>query len=426
MKNLKKIYLDHAATTPTHLEVLNRMLPYFSEEYGNPSSLYSSGRKSHAIIEKSRQNIANILGVEKDEIIFTGSGTESDNMAILGIARANREYGNHILISSIEHKAVIEPAKQLEKEGFNVEYISVDNFGMIDVEDVLSRITEKTILISVMYANNEIGTVEPISKISKFLKEARSKGEDTRYKKQEARMGGDSLREPSPTTHYPLPTTNFPILHSDACQAVGYLPLDIKSLGVDALTLNGSKIYGPKGIGILYKNKNVKIEPIIFGGGQERGLRSGTENLPVIVGFDFALSRVEERRGKEFARLTEIRDYFIEGLRKNIPDLVLNGHPTSRLPNNIHISIPGIEGESMLLMLDELGIQVSTGSACSASDLQVSHVLVAIKQDVSLMHGSLRFSLGETTTTEDCDYVISSLFSIVQKLRTISPIKNHE
>ncbi|HCC05971.1 TPA: cysteine desulfurase NifS [Candidatus Nomurabacteria bacterium] len=419
MKTRSKIYLDHAATTPTHREVLDAMLPYFGDEYGNPSSLYSSGRKSHAIIEKSRQNIANILGVEKDEIIFTASGTEGDNLAILGIARANREYGNHILISSIEHKAVIEPAKQLEKEGFVVEYIPVDNLGMVDVEDVLSRITEKTILISVMYANNEIGTVQPIAKIGKFLKEARSKEKGVR--KEE-----NSRREFSEFPNEERRTKNFPIFHTDACQAVGYLPLDIKSLGVDALTLNGSKIYGPKGIGVLYKNKNVKIEPIIFGGGQERGLRSGTENLPAIVGFDFALSRVEERREKEFARLTEIRDYFIEGLRKNIPDLVLNGHPTSRLPNNVHISIPGIEGESMLLMLDELGIQASTGSACSASDLQVSHVLVAIKQDVSLMHGSLRFSLGETTTTEDCDYVISSLFSIVKKLRTISPIKNHE
>lgn len=419
MKTNNKIYLDHAATTPTHTEVLNAMLPYFSDEYGNPSSLYSSGRKSRAIIEKSRQNIANILGVEKDEIIFTASGTESDNLAILGIARANREYGNHILISAIEHKAVLESAKQLEKEGFDVEYIPVDKFGMIDVEDVLSRIKDMTILISVMYANNEIGTIEPISKIGKFLKEVRSK-------KQEARRGEGSLREPSPTTHYQLPTTIFPIFHSDACQATGYLPLDIKSLGVDALTLNGSKIYGPKGIGILYKNKNVKIEPIIFGGGQERGLRSGTENLPAIVGFDFALSRVEKRREKEFERLTEIRNYFIEELQKNIPDLVLNGHPTSRLPNNIHISIPMVEGESMLLMLDEFGIQASTGSACSASDLQVSHVLTAIKQDVSLMHGSLRFSLGEETTKEDCDYTISSLFSIVKKLRTISPIKNHE
>lgn len=400
MKTPIKIYMDHAATTPTRADVLDIMLPYFGDECGNPSSLYSSGRKSHIAIEKSRQNIADILGVEKDEIIFTASGTESDNLAILGIARVNREYGNHILISSIEHKAIIEPAKQLEKEGFVIEYIPVDNDGVINVEYVVSRITDKTILISVMYANNEIGTVQPIKELAEAIKEFRN------------------------SITYNLQPKTFPILHTDACQAAGYLPIDVKSLGVDSLTLNGSKIYGPKGIGILYKNKNIKIEPIIFGGGQERSLRSGTENLPAIIGFDFALARVEERREKEFLRLTELRNYFIEGLRKNIPDLVLNGHPTSRLPNNIHISIPQVEGESMLLMLDEAGIQASTGSACSASDLQVSHVLMAIKQDVSLMHGSLRFSFGEDTMKEDCDYVISSLFSIVKKLRTISPINN--
>lgn len=384
--------MDYAATTPTSSDVVKVMLPYFDEEYGNPSSLYSSGRKSNSVIEKSRQNIANILGVEKDEIIFTASGTESDNMAILGIARANREHGNHILISSIEHKAVIEPAKQLEKEGFVVEYIPVDSLGIIDVKDAVSRITDKTVLISVMYANNEIGTVQPIRELAEAIKS------------------------------YKLQANSYPLLHSDACQAAGYLPLDIKSLGVDMMTVNGSKIYGPKGIGILYKNKNVKIEPIIFGGGQENGLRSGTQNLPVIVGFDFALARVEERREKEFFRLTEIRDYFIKGLNTSIQDLVLNGHPTFRLPNNVHISIPQVEGESMLLMLDELGIQASTGSACSASDLQVSHVLLAVKQDVSLMHGSLRFTLGEKTTKEDCDYVISSLTDIVNKLKKISPI----
>lgn len=419
MNTPTKIYMDHAATTSTSVEVVNFMLPYFGEEYGNPSSLYSSGRKSRSAIEKSRANIANVLGVEKDEIFFTASGTESDNMAILGIARANRNHGNHVLVSAIEHKAVIESVKQLEKEGFVVEYIPVDSFGMIDVNDVVSRLTDKTILISVMYANNEIGTVQPIKELFEAIRESRSN-------KQVANREGNSRSEFPSAEHYTLNANCFPILHTDACQAAGYLSLNVKELGVDAMTLNGSKIYGPKGIGILYKNKNIKLEPIIFGGGQEGGLRSGTENLPAIVGFDFALSRVEERREKEFIRLTELRDYFIGGLKNNIPDLVLNGHPSSRLPNNIHISIPGIEGESMLLMLDELGIQASTGSACSASDLQVSHVLLAVKQDVSLMHGSLRFSIGESTKKEDCDYVMSSLFSIVKKLRTISPLKTNE
>ena len=397
MENLKKIYLDHAGATPTSQEVINVMLPYFGEEFGNPSSLYASGRKSRSVIEKSRGDIATILGVERDEISFTSSGTESDNMAILGIARANREHGNHILISAIEHKAVLESAKQLEKEGFIIEYIPVDTFGMIDVVDVISRMRDTTILISVMYVNNEIGTIQPIKELSEAL-----------------------------SKRYTLNATRFPIFHTDACQAPGYLSLDVRLLGVDAMTLNGSKMYGPKGVGILYKNKKVKCNPIIFGGGQEKGLRSGTENLPAIVGFAYALARAEERREKEFERLTEIRNYFIEGLSKNIPDLVLNGHVTSRLPNNIHISIPYVEGESMLLMLDQMGIEASTGSACSASDLQVSHVLVAIKQDSALMHGSLRFSLGEASSKEDCDYVISSLFSIVQKLRQISPLQKYE
>ena len=394
MKIGTSIYLDHAATTPTSLEIVSAMLPYFGSKYGNPSSIYSIGRNAHTTINIARQEIAYVLGATSEEIFFTGSGTESDNLAILGVARANKVHGNHILISSIEHKAVLLSAEQLEKEGFIIEYVPVNKEGLIDVLDCVKRITKKTILVSVMYANNEIGTIQPIQKLSRAIALHRKKI------KQEI----------------------FPLLHTDACQAAGYLSLNVSKLGVDLMTLNSSKIYGPKGVGLLYKNKNVSIHPIVFGGGQERGVRGGTENLPFIVGLSEALFRVEKRRKIEFARLTKLRDYFISQLEEFIPDMVLNGHRTTRLPNNIHISIPFIEGESVVLMLDELGIQVSTGSACSASDLQVSHVLTAINQDPFLMHGSIRFSLGEKTTKEECDYVIEVLPNIIKRLKSISSL----
>lgn len=397
MKTKTEIYLDNAATTTTDTEIVQLMLPYFNSAYGNPSSIYSSGRNSHVVMEESREKIAKILDVDREEIIFTGSGTEANNLAVLGFARANRKYGNHILISSIEHKSIIESAKQLEREGFDVEYIKVDKYGMIDVEDCISRIKDETILISVMYANNEIGTIQPIEELGRRIKEIKNLKQETR---------------------------NYPIFHTDACQAVGYLPINVPKIGVDMMTVNGSKIYGPKGIGFLYKNKNINVEPIIFGGGQEHGFRSGTENLPYIVGFGEALLRVEKRREEESLRVAKLRDYFIDELQRAIPDMVLNGHTTLRLPNNIHISVPLVEGESVVLMLDELGIQVSTGSACSANDLQVSHVLMAINQDASLMHGSIRISLGEKTSKEDCDYVISVLPQIILKLRSISPSIN--
>lgn len=383
--------MDNAAATPTAPDVVEAMLPYFDAEYGNPSSMYKSGRESSRAMREARNIIAKILKAEANEIFFTASGTESDNMAILGAARANRAHGNHILVSSIEHKAVLEPAHQLEKEGFIVEHIPVDTQGMISVEDVLSRVTDQTILISIMHANNEIGTVQPISEIASALSSRKKNG-------------------------------LFPLFHTDACQAAQYLPLDVSTLGIDMMTLNGSKIYGPKGIGLLYKKERASISPIVFGGGQEAGLRSGTENLPAIMGFAYALARAENKKEKESARLIHLRDYFIAKLKEEIPDAVLNGHPTLRLPNNIHVSIPRVEGESMVLMLDHEGIQASTGSACSANDLQVSHVLHAIGQDPTLMHGSLRFSFGETTTQEDCNRVVSALSTIVARLRSMSPV----
>ena len=385
------IYLDHAAGTPISNEVLDLMLPYFGSGYGNPSALYSLGRKARYVLEKSRSAVALALHATPEEIIFTGSGTESNNLALLGTARANKIHGNHILVSAIEHKAVLESAQQLAKEGFIIEYIPVDAFGMIDVNDCIGRINEKTILISVMYANNEIGTIQPIKDLSRSLSIKRKEG-------------------------------IYPIFHTDACQAAGYLSLNVKDLGVDLLSLNGSKIYGPKGVGVLYRKKSVAMRSIIFGGGQEEGLRSGTESLPHIVGFQEALYRVERKKEEEVVRIATLRDECLKSLRDALPFLVLNGHPKERLPNNIHISIPDIEGESMVLMLDSLGIAVATGSACSSKDLKVSHVLQAINQDPLLMHGSLRITLGETTTKKECDYFVKALFTVVEKLRAMSPL----
>jgi cysteine desulfurase len=391
MNKLSPIYFDHAATTTTSPEVLDSMLPYFSARYGNPSSLHSDGRLARYAIDSARESISSVLRASPEEIIFTASGTESNNLAVLGVARAHKKHGNHILVSAIEHKSVLAAAKQLTKEGFDVEYIPVDEKGMIDVVDCISRVREKTILISVMYANNEIGTVEPIQKLAEELQ---------LHKK------GNLL----------------PIFHTDACQAAGYMPLNVTELGVDLLTLNSSKIYGPKGVGLLYRNKKVTLAPVFFGGGQEYGLRPGTENLPSIVGFKEALLRVEKRRVEESERLCSLRDECLRSLSQEIPSLVINGHPLQRLPNNIHISIPEIEGESMVLMLDNFGIHVATGSACSAHDLQVSHVLTAIKQDSILAHGSLRITFGEETTKAECDYLVKVLPEVIVKLRRMSPL----
>jgi len=385
-KKQTRIYLDYAATTPTDPEVLAKMLPYFGAEYSNPSSLHESGRRAHQTIEEARANVAEVLNAMPEEIIFTGSGTESDNLAVVGTARANRSHGNHIIISAIEHKAVIESARQLEKEGFVVSVLPVDVCGKINIRTCLSLVTDKTILVSVMHANNEIGTIEPIAELAR------------------------ALRKP------------FPLLHTDACQVAGFLSLDVQKLGVDLMTLNSSKVYGPKGVGILYKRKDVRIAPVIVGGEQEKNYRAGTESVPLIVGMVHALKKANARCVVESKRLIKLRDYFIAQLQKKITGLVLNGHPTDRLPNNVHISVPFIEGESMLLMLDQLGIECSTGSACSASDLKPSHVLLAIGHDESLAHGSLRFSLGITTTHTDLDRVLSVLPGIVERLRKMSAL----
>lgn len=397
---MRKIYLDYAATTYIDSIVLNKMLSFLKEGFGNPSSLYLLGRKAKIAINDVRQNISRILNADPEEIIFTGSGTESDNLAIFGVAKAYSGSGKHIIISKIEHKAVLEAAKKLEKEGFEITYLNVDSKGLVNLLELKKSLKPDTILVSIMCANNEIGTIQPISEIAEII---------SNFKK---------------TKSYKLKTKNLtaalPLFHTDACQAAGALTLNVKKLGVDLLTINGSKIYGPKGVGCLYKAKDIKLEPIIVGGNQENNLRAGTENVASIMGFGEALKLAEKLKNKENKRLINLRDYFIKNILKLIPHSRLNGHPEKRLPNNINISIAGVEGESLVLMLDKYGISASTGSACASNSLDPSHVLLAIGLAPELAHGSLRLTLGRKTTKRDIDYVLKILPGIVCKLRKIS------
>ncbi len=395
MKTTKEVYLDNAATTKTDPKVLEAMLPYFSEHYGNPSSMYKLGHESKMVIDEAREEIAKILGgVRPDEILFTSGGTESDNLAILGSARKNKEKKNHIITSKIEHHAVLHPCEKLEKEGFEVTYLPVDKYGLVNPKDVKNALRKDTVLVSIMYANNEIGTIEPISEIAEVIKN---------FKKENK--------------------TQFPYFHTDACQAAGYLNLNINDLGVDMLTLNGSKIYGPKGIGILYLKTGVKIEPLVYGGGQEKNLRSGTENIAGIVGLTKALKLADEKKEEETERLLKLGKKLKEEILKTIPKTFLNGHPEKRLPNNINITILDIEGEALILHLDQYGIYTSTGSACTSHSLDPSHVILAIGLPYEAAHGSLRFALGRYTTEEDIDYVLEKLPGVVENLRKISPTK---
>ncbi len=391
-KTHKRIYLDYAATTPLDEEVLEHMLPYFDGKYSNPSSMHTSGRDAQSVIIHSRKMIAEILGTETSEIIFTGSGTEADNLAILGICRAYKHRGNHIIVSSIEHKAIFEPAKQLEKEGFQISILEVDKDGKIDCDACIKLITPETILISVMYASNEIGTIQPIQELAEKISSLKNK-------------------------------YGLPLLHTDACQATGYLPIHVPALGVDLMTINSSKAYGPKGVGLLYKKKNIDITPLVTGGDQEFLLRAGTENIALITGFAHALSKAENLRSNESLRLKNLQTYFMDQLTLQIPFLKFNGHLTDRLPNNIHLSIPAVEGESMILMLDQEGIEAATGSACSSLDLKPSHVLLAIGQDPEIIHGSVRFTMGRQTTKDELDRVVIVFKKIVDRLISLSSLK---
>ena len=389
---MKRIYLDHAATTPVDREVIETMLPYFSKYYGNASSLHSFGREAYEALEKSREQVAKILNAENKEILFTSGGTESDNLALKGVAYKNRDKintkGPHIITSSIEHPAVLETCKYLEKEGFKIKYLSVDKYGIVDLDELSESITKDTFLISIMFANNEIGTVQPIEEIGKIAEE------------------------------------NNVIFHTDAVQAIGKIPIDVKKLNVDLLSISSHKIYGPKGVGALFIRKSLNIKPIINGGGHERGLRSGTENIPGIVGLGKACELSRERLDGDIIYMKRLRDKLIKGVLEKIEESYLNGHPEKRLVNNAHFRFTAIEGESILMSLDEKGIAASTGSACSSKELQPSHVLLAIGLSPVEAHGSLRLTVGRENTEEEIDYVIETLPEVVSKLREISPLWN--
>lgn len=382
----KMIYLDHAATTPVHPRVLEAMLPYFTEFFGNASSIYSMARGSRKALDDSRDAVAEVLNCKPTELIFTSGGSESDNTAIKGSAFANKSAGNHIITSSIEHHAVLHTCQFLEKFGFDVTYLPVDKYGMVDPAEVEKAITDRTVLVTIMLANNEVGTIEPIREISRIT---RAKGVT---------------------------------LHTDAVQAAGALDLSVDKLGVDMLSLSGHKFYGPKGVGILYVRRGIPFLPQQQGGGQERNRRAGTENVAGIVGFAEALKLAYDNMQSSNEHCIRLRDRLIKGVLESIDHVNLNGHPTERLPNNVNLGFEYVEGESILLNLDMLGIAASSGSACTSSSLEPSHVLTAMGVSVEVAHGSLRMTLGTDNSDEDIDYVISVLPGIIQKLRALSPL----
>lgn len=385
-ETMRRVYMDHAATTPVDPLVVKAMLPYFSECFGNASSLHSFGRDAFEAVEAARQKVADLIGAEKNEIIFTSGGTESDNLAIKGVAYRNRDKGNHIITTSIEHPAVLETCRHMESEGFKVTYLPVDRFGIIDLADLEKAITEKTILITIMHANNEMGTIEPVEEIGRIAREHRV------------------------------------YFHTDAVQTVGKIPIDVKSMNTDMLSMSAHKIYGPKGVGALYMAKGIQCEPIIHGGGHERGMRSSTENVAGIVGFGKATELAKERMATDMSYLTDLRNKLTKGVLESIQESYLNGHPSKRLPNNAHFRFTAIEGESLIMGLDAKGIAGSTGSACSSKKLETSHVLLAIGLNEVEAHGSLRLTLGRENTSDDVDYVLNALQEVVGNLRSMSPL----
>ena len=394
MNDSKCVYLDNAATTPMDPRVIEEVTKHFKETYGNSSSLHSVGQKAGQILLKSRETIASLINANRDDIFFTSSGTEADNIAIFGVTSKNRERGNHIITSSIEHHAVENPYKELIKRGFEVIFLPVDQFGLIAVKDLEKAITDKTILISIMFANNEIGTIEPVKEIGAIAKK------------------------------------HDVIFHTDAVQAVGKVPINVEDMNIDLLSASAHKLYGPKGVGMLYiRNKGVRkgwgkfIEPIMYGGGHERDMRPSTVNVPGIAGFAKAAELANEEMEEESLRQIKLRDKIIKWVTENIEDTYLNGHPTKRLPNNVNLGFRYIEGESIVLDLDMEGIATSTGSACSSQSLEPSHVLTAIGLKAEEAHGSLRVSLGRFTTEEDIDYFLEKLPGVIERLRKMSPLK---
>ncbi|HHX23378.1 MAG TPA: cysteine desulfurase NifS [Thermoanaerobacterales bacterium] len=385
---MKQIYMDNAGTTQMRQEVLDEMIPYFIDKFGNPSTIYYYGREAKAALEDSREKIAQLINADPMEIFFTSGGTESNNWALRGVTAANKKKGNHIITSSIEHHAVLHTCEDLERQGFRVTYIPVDKDGLVDANHVINAITENTILVSIMHANNEIGTIQPIEEIVKLVKQKNPKI----------------------------------LFHTDAVQTVGKIPVDVKDLGVDLLSMSGHKIYGPKGVGALYIKKGTRIAPFITGGAQERNRRAGTENIPGIVGFGKAAELAKEELKQQHDKLINLRDKLIKGILDKVPYTRLNGHPSLRLPNNVNISFEFIEGEAMLLNLDMKGICASSGSACTSGSLEPSHVLLGIGLPHEIAHGSLRLTLGRNNSEEEVDYVLEVLPNIVGRLREMSPI----
>ena len=385
---MRQVYMDYSATTPVKKEVLDAMIPYFTEHYGNPSSLYTIGLEAKNAISEARQRLASLIGADEKEIFFTACGTESDNWALFGVSDAKKKKGNHIITTKIEHHAILHSCQFLEKHGFDVTYLDVDENGLVDPEDLKAAITDQTVMVSIMMVNNEVGTVEPIKELVRVTKE---KNKDI-------------------------------IFHTDAVQGLGNVPIDVKDLGVDLMSMSAHKIYGPKGTGALFIKKGVRLSNYIHGGAQENKHRAGTENLAGIVGFGKAAQLAQENFDEHVKHCSSLRDYFVQQVLERIPDTQVNGTMEKRHPGNANITFKFIEGESILLLLDSKGVYVSTGSACSSASLTPSPVLTALGVPVEMIHGTVRFSIGDFTTKEDLDYVLDELTKIVARLREISSV----
>ncbi len=383
------IYLDHAGTTPTDPRVLEAMLPYFTQLYGNPSSVHTVGQEARYALDRSRERVAKVLNCRTSEVVFTSGGTEADNSAIIGASTALHETGNHIVTTSVEHHAVLHTCQYLENLGYEVTYLPVDRYGAVEPEQVYNAIRPATTLVSIMYANNEIGTINPIPEIS-----------------QAVRRRGEELDRTI-------------VMHTDAVQAAGFLDLDVRRLGVDMMSLSGHKFYGPKGTGVLFLRRGAPFLPLLLGGGQERERRSGTENIAGIVGLAEALELANSQRVEVSQRCAALRDRIVREVTDAMPEVSLNGHPTDRLPNNLNLSFEGVEGESILMGLDMAGVAASSGSACSSGSLEPSHVLLALGQSAELARSSLRITLGKENTDEEVDYLLSALVDLVGRLRQL-------
>ena len=383
---MRKVYLDNAATTALSPKVLEKMMPYLTDIYGNASSPHSFGQTARIGVEHAREQVARAINADPSEIVFTGCGTESDNTVLFGVAERYAKKGDHIITTNVEHHAILHSCAALEKKGIKVTYLPVDKDGLVTPEQVRDAITDKTILVSVMFANNEVGTIMPIPEIAAVCHE---KGV---------------------------------LFHTDAVQAAGHIPIDVKAMGIDMLSISGHKFHGPKGVGVLYERKGIRLPSYIIGGEQEKGRRAGTENVAGIVGLGEALELAVTNMSETSARMTRMRDRLIEGIEATIPEVKLNGHRTKRLPNNVNFSIKYIEGESILLMLDMAGIAASSGSACTSGSLDPSHVLLALGLTHEVAHGSVRMTLGDDTTEEDIDYVLETLPKVAHRLRAMSPI----